>query len=225
MLPFAPALQRGHRGTQMLQGALFAALACAGFGMVAQAAAPPAPRNAGVNGTLVSFEGNTLQIKTEKQGQISVALAPNAQIVDQEPGQLSDVVSGKFIGTTAVQEADGSLHAREIHVFAESMRGAGEGHRPMAAPKTTMTNGNIEAVTGSVTQSGTGADNRMKLHITYKGGQSDVLVGPSTTVTVMTVSTTAVLQPGKNVTVLAPQHGPDGTLTTNTVIVRGQTRD
>lgn len=201
--------------------ALVAGLLCVALGVAAQST-PPRPSL--VNGTVVSLQGRMLQIDTAAHGQLAVTLAPQLRVVDQEPGSLADVKAGRFIGTTAVQGKDGRLYAREIHVFPESMRGAGEGHYPMGAPSTTMTNGNVEAVTGSVTQStGAGADagaGRLVLRISYKGGQSRVEVPPNVAVTMMRIGTRALLRPGASVTVVA-QPAAAG-LSADTVIVHAR---
>jgi hypothetical protein len=186
----------------------------------AQAAqTPPARQAPPIIGTVVALHGQTLQVMTQQdQTPVSVALPAKARIIEQQPGTLADVKSGEFIGTTAVQEADGKLHAREIHIFPESMRGTGEGHYPMAGPNTTMTNGNVEAVTGSVAQA-TAAGTT--LNISYKGGQSTVEVPSNVSVTMMSVEKRSVLKAGANVTVLA-QPNASGTLTANLIIVHGR---
>ncbi|MGH8143558.1 MAG: hypothetical protein ACREU2_13705 [Steroidobacteraceae bacterium] len=196
------------------------AMALTGAGVSsARAAQSPPPRQAPpINGSVVALHGQTLQIMAQEQTQVSVTLPPKVRIVDQEPGTLADVKSGEFIGTTAVQEADGKLHAREIHIFPESMRGTGEGHYPMAGPNTTMTNGNVESVTGSVAQSaGTGT----MLSISYKGGQSMVEVPSNVSVTMMRVGKRSLLKPGANITVLSRPNA-SGTLTAALVIVHGR---
>ncbi|BFO11665.1 hypothetical protein GGER_41750 [Serratia rubidaea] len=43
-------------------------------------------------------------------------------------GSTADIKPDSFIGTAAVPQADGSLKALEVHVFAASLRGSGEGH-------------------------------------------------------------------------------------------------
>ncbi len=184
------------------------------------ALAQPAARRGSpaINGTVTSLQGQTLQVETRANGPITLTLGPQARIIDQEPATLSDVKAGRFIGTTAVQRADGKLHATEIHIFPESMRGAGEGHYSMGPPNTTMTNGNVEAVTGNVAQATSGSG-RLTLRISYKGGQSRVEVPPNVTVTLMQTGTRALLQPGASVTVLA-QPSPTG-LVAGAIIVHG----
>ena len=63
---------------------------------------------------------------------------------------LDDIKPGSYVGTAAMPQPDGTLRALEVHVMPESMRGAGEGHRPFdLQPQSTMTNGTVGTVTGS----------------------------------------------------------------------------
>jgi hypothetical protein len=187
----------------------------------AQAQVQTPRRPAPVNGVVIGVRGQTLQLQGTDDNAITVDLAANAQIIAQVPATLAAVKQGRFIGTTAVKEADGQLHAREIHVFPESMRGAGEGHYPMGAPNTTMTNGDLESVNGNVEQSALGErDTRpgLVMRVDYKGGQSLILVPPDVTVTMMRVGNRTLLKPGAHVTVLTARSG-GSTPTAGTVIV------
>ena len=67
-----------------------------------------------------SRDGEVLELKLAADAKVSLVRKTN----------MSSVVAGTFIGTTAVEQADGTLRAIEVHVFPESMRGTGEGHRP-----------------------------------------------------------------------------------------------
>ena len=63
-----------------------------------------------------------------------------------EAKTLADIGGNTFIGATAVKDSAGRWTATEIHIFPESMRGAGEGHYAWDLPDSSMTNG---AVTGN----------------------------------------------------------------------------
>jgi hypothetical protein len=204
---------------QLLLGGL-----CAVFAVGALAQTAPsrqARRTPPVNGTVEALSGNTLLVNTTEHGELSVTLPAATRIVAQRSASLAEVKAGEFIGATAVQGADGKLHATEIHIFPESMRGAGEGHYPMGAPATTMTNGNVEAVNGSVAQSQGSGSSGEQLRISYKGGQSEVEVPPGVSVTLMRVADNTALQQGAHITVLlAPgAHAGKGGATAATVIV------
>ena len=98
-----------------------------------------------LRGTIASVNGTTLKISPNGGGpDATVTLSPDAVVVALVPAKLSDITPGTFIGTAAETQPDGTLVAKEVHVFPESMRGAGEGHRSFdLGPKSTMTNGTV----------------------------------------------------------------------------------
>jgi len=176
-----------------------------------------------INGTVVALHGDELQLTTVEHGRVEVSLTPEARIIDQVPASLTEVKAGRFIGTTAVEGADGQLVAREIHIFPESMRGVGEGHYPMGPPDTTMTNGNVESVAGHVGVSTRGGQ-AMTLQVEYKGGQSTIRVPRHVTVTMMRPGTRALLRTGAHVTAFA-QTGAGHTLSAGMLIVHAARAD
>ena len=92
-----------------------------------------------------------------------------------------------------------------MRIFPEPLRGTGEGQRPWAAkPDGMMTN----ATVGTVTQSPDGG----VIHVTYKEGESEYIVGPDVPVLAYVVADRALLKPGAAVLIFA-QKQPDGTLT------------
>jgi hypothetical protein len=192
-----------------MKNSLASRLACAGavvasisfaFGTALAADGPPAGKMPpAVIGTIVNFDGKVLAIKTTEREDVSLTLATDVHVIDNQPATLADVRSNEFIGTTAVEEKDGKLHSREIHIFPESMRGAGEGHNPMGSPDTTMTNGNIATMTnGNVSAKGQAASGTV-LKVTYKGGEKEIEVGADTSIVRMVPSDTSILKPGARV--------------------------
>lgn len=187
---------------------------------LASAAQPVPPRRSPpLNGTVVALKGRQLRVEIVENGTLTVTLASNARVIEQLPASLSEVKTGRFIGATAVQRPDGRLVATEIHLFPDSMRGTGEGHYPMGAPRTTMTNGDVQAVSGSVAAAGgsPGAQS-LTLRVAYKGGDSRITVPPDVTVTQMRPGNRALLRAGARVTIFA-QRGADGRLGAAMLIV------
>ena len=127
-----------------------------------------------------------------------------------------------------MQQSDGTLRAVEVHVFPDSMRGTGEGHRPWdLQPGSTMTNATVAKVdeTGGEAQSG-GTGSTMtnatvakvddsggarKLSLKYKGGEKTVVVPPGTPVVRIEPGDRSKLVPGAHVFAIASRQ-PDGTL-------------
>ena len=62
-------------------------------------------------------------------------------------GTHDDIQAGKFVGVTSI-ERRGLNIALEVHIFAEALRGLGEGHNPwdLVPEKNMMTNANIADV-------------------------------------------------------------------------------
>ena len=68
---------------------------------------------------------------------------------DERPFITAEMIrQTSFIGTAAVTGVDGKMTATEVHVFDESARGTGEGHRSFdLGPNSTMTNANVDSGT------------------------------------------------------------------------------
>ena len=57
---------------------------------------------------------------------------------------LADIKPGDFVGSAAIKGADGKMHAQEVHIFPEAMRGSNEGHYPWdLKPGSMMTNATV----------------------------------------------------------------------------------
>ena len=119
-------------------------LALAGGGAWAQQ--PPTVR---VAGTVESFDGQVLAIKSAKLGEVKINLTDNVAVFGVSKATIADIKPGAFIGVGAMPQPDGSQRAIQVTMFAEVQRGLGEGHRPWdARPNSTMTNGAVEQTGG-----------------------------------------------------------------------------
>jgi len=101
--------------------------------------------------------------------------------------------------------------AKEVHIFPESMRGSGEGHRGFdLGPKSTMTNGTVgQEVKGTSGNT---------LTVAYKGGQKSIVVPPDAPVVTFTPGDRAMLVEGAHI-IVQPQIGAGGALMAERVIV------
>ena len=170
------------------------------------------PQTQRLAGTIEKVNGNMVLVQTQA-GEATVTLAEKALIVDVHKASLADIKEGSYIGSGAVPQADGSQKAVEVHIFAESMRGTGDGHRPgwPGAPNGTMTN-------GEVGQSVTGVDGPV-LTVKYKDGEKKIVVGPSVPIVKYEIADKNDLKAGKAIAVNAATKNADGTFTTNRVNV------
>ena len=103
----------------------------------------PAPTQR-LRGVVKSFDGATLVVAERSGETISLALADNFSVSEVFAIEPAAIKPGSYIGTAAVQGADGNLSALEVLVFPEAARGAGEGHSPWdLQPGSTMTNATV----------------------------------------------------------------------------------
>ena len=183
------------------------------FGAVALAAVLTAPLALAqdapvrVRGTIERVEGDVLVIKARDGAELKIALAANAMAVALIKASVSDIKQGSFVGIAAMPQADGSQRALEVHIFPESMRGTGEGHRPWdLQPQSTMTNGNVDA-----TVAGTDGQTLM---MKYKDGEKKVVVPADTPIVTYVPGDKGELKPGTKIFIAAATKRPDGMLQT-----------
>ncbi len=164
-----------------------------------------------IRGTVTSLDGTALHVTGNGGQNVVITLSANSSVTAVLPAKLSEVQPGSFIGTAAETQPDGTLVAKEVHIFPESMRGSGEGHRGFdLGPKSTMTN-------GTVGQEVKGASGNT-LTVAYKGGEKSIVVPPDAPVVTFAPGDRAMLVAGAHV-IVQPQAGVDGALVTERVIV------
>lgn len=160
-----------------------------------------------INGTVTALSGDRLAVRTGDGDALDILLPPGVRIGAVEDRTLSSIQPGEFVGSAARRGRDGKLHALEVHIFPESMRGTGEGHRPMEAPEQTMTNATVDGIAAA-------ADGRT-LRLRYPGGEQEIEVAPGVRVVGLLPGDRSLLVPGAAVTVRATQS--DDRLTAVTV--------
>ena len=167
------------------------------------------PQAVPVIGQIQGVDGNLLVVKTQA-GEQKVALTNNVAVWGLEKASVSDVAKGAFIGVGATPQADGSQKAIRVIIFAEAMRGNGEGHRPWTRPNTTMTNATVDT-----TVSATDGQNIM---VKYKDGEKKIVIGSDAVIRKYVAGGKGELKPGAHVGINANRQ-PDGSLQTARVNV------
>ena len=158
-----------------------------------------------VRATIEKVDGSTLSVKTRDGEDLKITLADKPVFIAIVPATLADLKPGTYVGSGATPGPDGGLVAMEVHIFPETMRGTGEGHRPMEGPnQATMTNANVDV-------SVTAVDGQM-LTLKYKDGEKKLLVTPKTAIVAYTPGDRAELKPGIKIFIAAAQKQPDGSL-------------
>ena len=190
-------MTRRARVCATLGAALAAALAVS----VVSAQQPQTQR---VRGTIEKVDNNTLSVKARDGAMLAVTLANNVLVIGVVKASLADVKEGSYIGSGAMPQADGSQKALEVHIFAETQRGIGDGHRPWdGAPNSTMTNGTAGTAV-------TGVDGST-ITVKYKDGEKKIVVGPGTPIVRYEVGQKSELKPGANINIVNAVKKPDGT--------------
>lgn len=207
---------------------LFAVIALTG---AAFADPPPAPQR--IKGTIEAFAAPVLTVKTNDGKSLAVTLLPDARIIAAKKASLADIRANDFVASAAVLGKDGKLHAEEVRIFPETMRGIGEGQYPMDTPERKMTNATVMEVAGAAKTKGgtlkltfhgsTAGSGVCSGHASAPGkgnctGQTEIVVGPKVPVSLWMLGEPVWLEKGKAVSLFAIA-GADGKLTTHGVIV------
>ena len=126
---------------------LFASAICAALSIgapaLAQNATPAAAFTPPVAGTIQSFDGNKLTLKTADGSPVAATLAANARIILSVKKTLADIKPGDFIASGGTKGPDGKIYANEIRIFSTP---GGEGQFPMSQPGHVMTNATVTQV-------------------------------------------------------------------------------
>jgi hypothetical protein len=184
-------------GSKLLLAAIFVAI----FALPAAAQNPPVR----IRGTVEALDGHALKVKSRDGEQLTVSLAPNVMVAYLVKESLADIKAGDFVASTSMKGTDGKNHSIELRIFPEAMRGLGEGQYAWdLAPESLMTNATVSGITS--------APQGQTLKVTYKGGESELLVGPDTPILGYGSGDISLLKPGAAVFIVA-QKQPEGTLT------------
>jgi hypothetical protein len=157
-----------------------------------------------IRGTIEKVDGNTVVVKATDGTEHTLTLTASAAIVGVVKASLAEIKPGSFVGSAAMPQPDGSQKALEVHIFAETQRGTGEGHRPYTIPNSTMTNGTVGDM---VSATGEGS-----LTVKYKDGEKKIVVPPGVPIVRYEIGDRGELKPGVHITALNAVKKPDGSI-------------
>ena len=179
--------------------------------LIALIAVPVAAQNAPqgtptrVRGTVAKLDGQNLTVKSREGSELTIVLAPNVTVAYLVKKNLADIKSGDFVATTSAKGTDGKNHSVELRIFPEAMRGLGEGQYAWdLTPDSLMTNATVTGIAG--------APQGQTLKVSYKGGESEIVVGPETPIFGYGTGDASLLKPGAAIFIVALKQ-PDGALT------------
>ena len=109
----------------LLAGALIALL-------ILPAGAQQAPQGTPtrIRGTVEKLDGQALSVKSREGQTVTIALADSVAVAYLVKKDVGDIKPGDYIASTGIKGTDGKLHAIEVRIFPESLRGVGEGQYP-----------------------------------------------------------------------------------------------
>ena len=170
-------------------------------GGVATAASPTGKPNTPLRGTIDQVSATNLQLTDRHGEKVSVMLNEQTKILSISRGTIDDIKPNSFIGTAAITQPDGSLKALEVHVFANSLRGTGEGHSAWESADGetgTMTNGTV----GQLVKS-----NGRTLTVTYHGQQKTVNVPEDAPIVTLDPGDRDLLRQGAHIILFSATDG------------------
>ena len=203
-----------------------AAIAVSGLMMFASgvSAAPPFER---IRGTIEAVDAGSMIVRPIDGASESIRLTRDTKVVSVAKSSLDAIRDGVFVGTAT--KGDNPPRALEIHIFPESMRGTGEGHRDWdvipdtlaggGRVRSAMTNGTVKTApgpaprvksamtNGTVARSATGTGETM-LTLSYDKGQSlTVAVSPQTPIVSYEPADLTIVRTGSKAFVTAERVG------------------
>lgn len=117
------------------------------IGIIALAGIAYAQEITRVRGTINTFDGKKVVVKSTDGKIVEVMISEKTEIVFTQPIKISEIKSGDFLGITSDKRDDGSLYAFEIRRFPKPLN---PGHRPFSGRSDqTMTNATVSAIVQS----------------------------------------------------------------------------
>ena len=192
--------------TRNLVAAILAA-AIAGLPMSAFASGDPVR----VRGSIASFGGDTLTVKTREGQTADIALAQGWMLSSVARATVSDIKPGDYVGIASLPTEDGQDGALEVVIFPPALKGTGEGSYGWdLQPNSTMTNGTVANAVTNV--------NGQTVTVSYLGKEKEIAIPDGTPVVTFAPATSADLKPGAEV-FIAGEKDASGAITAQRVVV------
>jgi hypothetical protein len=134
---------------------------CAAALVTAPLAAQPVTR---IKATLVGFDGKVMTLQTGPNDKpLTVTLTPETRFVQSERSDFGALTVGAYAGAAVSERPGGWLRAQDVYLYAEPLRGTGEGRFP--DKDRLMVNGTVSKIEPSAPQDT--HDGTLTLH--YRG--------------------------------------------------------
>ncbi|MBP1843961.1 hypothetical protein J2046_002219 [Rhizobium petrolearium] len=97
-----------------------------------------------VRGSILSYSGSTLEVKTREGETLSVTLADGWQVSSVAKADVTDIKPGVFVGIASLPKEGGGDGALEVLIFPPALKGMGEGSYGWdLKPNSSMTNATV----------------------------------------------------------------------------------
>lgn len=142
-----------------------------------------------VRGSIVSYGGTVLKVKTREGETVDVTLADGWNLASVANAAVTDIKPGDFVGIASLPSESGGDGALEVLIFPPAMKGAGEGSYGWdLKPNSSMTNATVaDAVKG--------VDGRT-ITVSYHGKEKKISIPDGTPVVTIAPATKDDLVPG-----------------------------
>lgn len=164
-----------------------------------------------VRGSIASFDGGTLSVKTREGQTATIALAQGGMVASVARAAVSDIKPGDYVGIASLPMKDGGDGALEVLIFPTALKGAGEGSFGWdLKPNSTMTNATVADAVKSVSG--------RTVTVSYHGKEKKIAIPDGTPVVTLAPATTADLKSGA-VVFVSGEKAADGAITARQVVV------
>lgn len=192
--------------------AILAVAVCVPFAAVSPALAQNATTEPiHVRGSIESFSGNTLVVKTRDGAVVNIPLARKGMISGVAPADVSNIKPGDYVGIASLPTADGGDGALEVVIFPAALKGAGEGSYGWdLKPNSTMTNATVADAVRDV--------DGQTVTVSYHGQEKRIDVPMGTPVVTLAAATKADLKPGA-VVFISAEKTASGVISAQQIVV------
>ncbi|MBB3233629.1 hypothetical protein [Phyllobacterium endophyticum] len=97
-----------------------------------------------IRGSIASFDGSTLKVKTREGDIVGIALVNGWKLSSVANAKVTDIKPGDFVGIASLPKAGGGDGALEVLIFPPELKGTGEGSYGWdLKPNSSMTNATV----------------------------------------------------------------------------------
>ena len=169
------------------------------------------PEQIRVRGSIISFSGTVLKVKTRDGKTVDVALAEGWMVSSVARAAVTDIKPGDFVGIASLPKADGGDGALEVLIFPPALKGTDEGSFGWdLKPNSSMTNATVADAVKDV-------DGRT-VTVSYHGKEKKIAIPDGTPVVTFAPATKDDLIPGAIVFIPAAKDAK-GAVATHQVVV------